>query len=193
MGNDLFGAFGRDFMTADGQRIMVVALTSRQWSDLVGSLAIAHLVESIQAKLGVSFADDAGLRFQHRDELFPIVESAIGEHSLSHLASAFKGTGVCWGPYQTLKMALETDARFGAGSDVLEPVDHVSGFRYPTPGFAGTLDNSPRLPPRRAPRLGEHTDEILSEALGLSSKQIGDLLSRRIVADDREARKEMTR
>jgi 2-methylfumaryl-CoA isomerase len=30
-GNALFGAFGRDFATADGQRVMVVAITGRQW------------------------------------------------------------------------------------------------------------------------------------------------------------------
>jgi hypothetical protein len=35
MGNDLFGAFGRDFLTMDGARLIVVAITPRQWSGLV--------------------------------------------------------------------------------------------------------------------------------------------------------------
>ena len=30
-GNYLYGAFGRDFLTSDGRRVMVVALTARQW------------------------------------------------------------------------------------------------------------------------------------------------------------------
>ncbi len=31
-GNYLYGAFGHDFETRDGRRVMVVALTARQWS-----------------------------------------------------------------------------------------------------------------------------------------------------------------
>ena len=31
IGNDLYGSFGRDFATADGRRVMIVALTPRQW------------------------------------------------------------------------------------------------------------------------------------------------------------------
>ena len=33
-GNYLYGAFGGDFPTADGRRVMVVALTGRQWKAL---------------------------------------------------------------------------------------------------------------------------------------------------------------
>ncbi len=40
VGNDLFGAFGRDFRTADGSSIMLVAITPRQWSGLLTSLGI---------------------------------------------------------------------------------------------------------------------------------------------------------
>jgi len=35
---------------------------------------------------------------------------------------------------------------------------------------------------RRAPQLGEHTDEVLAEVLGLSAGQIADLHDARIVA-----------
>src|SRR5437763_5086350 len=31
IGNDLYGSFGRDFATADGRRLMSIALTPRQW------------------------------------------------------------------------------------------------------------------------------------------------------------------
>ena len=33
-GNYLYGAFGKDFVTADGRRVMVMALTDRQWKAL---------------------------------------------------------------------------------------------------------------------------------------------------------------
>ncbi|MGA8401422.1 MAG: CoA transferase, partial [Stellaceae bacterium] len=34
LGNDLYGSFGRDFATADGRRVMIIALTPRQWRAL---------------------------------------------------------------------------------------------------------------------------------------------------------------
>ena len=40
----------------------------------------------------------------------------------------------------------------------------------------------PRETPVPAPRLGEHTDEVLAEVLGMSSSQIGVLHDKGIVA-----------
>ena len=40
---------------------------------------------------------------------------------------------------------------------------------------ADAVPQDERLPPRRAPRLGEHTDEVLAEVLRLSSAEIGKL------------------
>ena len=34
IGNDMYGAFGRDFVTADDRRVMVVAISLRQWQSL---------------------------------------------------------------------------------------------------------------------------------------------------------------
>ena len=44
------------------------------------------------------------------------------------------------------------------------------------------FSKSARLPAVPAPRLGEHTDEILLEVLGLSSPQVGALHDAGIVA-----------
>ena len=80
-GNDLFGAFGRDFATADGKRLMIVAITGRQWSDLVASLAVGADIAAIEAELGVSFERDEGLRYLHRERLWPIFEWAFASRT----------------------------------------------------------------------------------------------------------------
>jgi crotonobetainyl-CoA:carnitine CoA-transferase CaiB-like acyl-CoA transferase len=49
-GNELFGAFGRDFVCADGQRVMVVGLTLKQWRTLVEALDLAAEIEQLQAR-----------------------------------------------------------------------------------------------------------------------------------------------
>ena len=40
----------------------------------------------------------------------------------------------------------------------------------------------PRLPATPAPRLGEHTDQILLDILGLSEAEVGRLHDARVVA-----------
>jgi len=106
LGNELYGAFGRDFLTADGHRIMLVALTARQWTDLVRALAIQGDVADAEHSLGVSFLNDEGLRFIHRHVLGAIVERAVLKRNLADLTTVFAGTGVCWAPYNSLREAL---------------------------------------------------------------------------------------
>ena len=53
--------------------------------------------------------------------------------------------------------------------------------RYLVPGSPLYFSSVPREAPRRAPVLGEHTDEVLAEVLGLSDGAIGKLREKRIV------------
>ena len=175
LGNTLFGAFGRDFSCADGSRLMVVAITPRQWSGLLAALGLAEAVGAIEVALGVSFARDEGLRYTHRELLTPLVAAAIAQRPARELGPRFDALGVCWGPYRTLEAALADDPRLVADNPVFAAVTHPSGQTYPTPGAAATLVPGERLQPPRAPRLGEHTDVVLAELLGLSDGQIGRL------------------
>ncbi|MBL8351219.1 MAG: CoA transferase [Burkholderiaceae bacterium] len=175
MGNALFGAFGRDFATADGQRLMLVAITARQWSGLVAVLGLGAAVAAIEQRLGVSFARDEGLRFRHRGLLVPLVEAAIASRRADELGAAFDAQGVCWGPYRSLADAVANEPRLVSANPVFAPVSHPSGLSYPTPGAAVSWMQSDRGEPQRAPRLGEHTDQVLAERLGLTAAQIGRL------------------
>jgi len=181
-GNDLYGAFGRDFVTADGRRLMVVAITPRQWTGLVDALDVGDLVRPLEAELGVSFARDEGARFIHRDRLNPLFEKAIGARLASDLIAAFEAKSVTWGPYQSLGDALWRDPYFGAANPILTDVTHPSGGRYLTPGAAATLSPDHRRAPQPAPTLGHDTDEVLGEVLGYSSSEIGNLREAGIVA-----------
>jgi 2-methylfumaryl-CoA isomerase len=49
MGNDLFGAFGRDFTTKDGQRLMLLCVTPRQWAKALEALGIVAAVAGVEA------------------------------------------------------------------------------------------------------------------------------------------------
>jgi 2-methylfumaryl-CoA isomerase len=172
--NVLFGAFGRDFVTADGGRIMVVAITPRQWRGLLETLGLKEAVAALEAELGVSFATDEGERYRRRARLLPLFEQAFATKSAVDLAPAFEAEGVCWSPYRTFSEAAK-DAALFEDNPVFGWPDNPSGHRYPAPGAATTLAGREREPVTGAPRLGADTDEVLSEVLGLSSGEIAKL------------------
>ena len=66
---------------------MIVAITARQWSGLVSALDLAQSITALEAELCISFAQDVGLRFVHRDRLFPLVEAVVAGMSLPVLAA----------------------------------------------------------------------------------------------------------
>lgn len=182
MGNDLFGAFGRDFLCADGARLIVVAITANQWRGLLAALDLAGPVAALEADLGVSFAQDEGLRFTHRQRLFPLFERAFATRSAADLQPLFDAGGVTWGRYQTLHEAVIGDARLFTANPLFETIAHPSGLSYPAAGSAATLAGEPRGPVVAAPRLGQHTDEVLASVLGLDSGAIGRLHDSGVVA-----------
>jgi len=89
--------------------------------------------------------------------------------------------GCCWGPYQTMEEAAR-DPVLVTENPIFTTIRQTSGLSYPVPGAMATVPQADRLPPVRAPRLGEHSDELLAELLGLSSAQIGTLHDKGLVA-----------
>ena len=181
-GNDLFGAFGRDFMTADGQRVMLVAITPRQWTGLLKTLGVAEAAAGLEAELGVSFKTDEGARFTHRDRLNPIIAEALARRPLSEMAALFDAEGVTWSVYRTLKEALGAEPRLFAANPIFANIAHAGGDCYPTPGPAVRIVGAERVAPAPAPRLGEHGAEVLEGLLGLSQGEIARLQNQGIVA-----------
>ncbi|HVM99230.1 MAG TPA: CoA transferase [Caulobacteraceae bacterium] len=174
LGNDVYAAFGRDFAIAGGRRVMVVAITPRQWRAIVGTLGLEAEIAALEAELGVSFAAHEAVRYEHRDRLYPLFERAFASRTAVELAPAFEAEGVCWAEYRTLTEAAADRGLF-ADNPVFGHPAHPSGLHYPAPGPAATLIGPARGAPAPAPKLGTHTDEVLADVLGLSSAEIGRL------------------
>jgi len=179
-GNALYGSFGRDFVTADGRRLMIVALTPRQWKGLVRGLSAESQIAALEAELGVSFTADEGARFEHRERVERIFEPRLAQLSYAEATAMLEANGILWGPYQTVSTALDEDPAFSEKNWLLSPVAHPGGV-YPTPGSAALIPDSPRGAPARAPTLGEHTAEILDNVLSLSGKEVERLRAHGIV------------
>lgn len=181
LGNAVYGLFGRDFVTADGVRTMIVVVTHRQWAQLLGVLGLDAAVASLEAELGISFAKDDGLRFEHRERLWPLFEKAIANWTHEALGKALDGAGIVHSVYRTMLEAAQ-DPRLVGANPMFTPFDaNPSGFAYPAAGSFGTVPQQERGAPKPAPRNGEHSEEVLANLLGLSSGEIARLVDAQIV------------
>ena len=160
-GNFLYGAFGGDFPTSDSRRVMVVALTSRQWKALKEVTATEELFAAVEQATGHDFRGEAG-RYKGRDLIRELLTPWFAERTLDEIRAAFAGTGVSWGPYQTFKQLVAEDPRCSTQNPMFTEVEHPFGT-YLTPASPLEFGIHGRLPAVRSPELGEHTDEILAE------------------------------
>jgi 2-methylfumaryl-CoA isomerase len=181
-GNALYGSFGRDFETADGRRVMIVAITKRQWTGLVAALSLQNEIDSIETEIRVNFTEDEGARFKHRDILFSLVEREIHSRHYQQLPDLFDHHGVCWGEYQSVLEGLQNDLRLSVANPMFERISHPSGETYLAAGFPASFGGLARLPVQPAPRLGANTDEILADELGMTEGEIARLHDDKIVA-----------
>jgi 2-methylfumaryl-CoA isomerase len=166
-GNDVYGTFGRDFGTRDGRRVMVLALTARQWSSLGAATGLADAFSALESRVGADFRRE-GDRWTHRGPLFELLEAWMAERDLAEIRERFDNHGVLWGPYQTVKQLVSEDSRASTTNPMFDQVDHPGLGRFLTTGSPLRFGGVERIAPRRAPALGEHTAEVLRE-FGLES------------------------
>lgn len=180
-GNYLYGAFGRDFLTQDGRRIMIVALTLRQWESLVAATELQDAFTTCERLLDVDLRRE-GDRFVAREVLGAIIKPWTAARTLAEIEEIFNAHDVCWGPYWTFMELVERDPRCSTENPMFDWVQQPGIGTYLMPTTPLRFESAERLAPRRAPLLGEHTDEVLAEALGLTDAEIGRLHDRRVIA-----------
>lgn len=181
IGNHLYGAFGRDFATADGARIMVAAISAGQWKALVQCCGIAEPISAAESRLGLDFRDEAQ-RFEGRDAIASLVEPWFATRTAAQAEAALTQHKVCWGRYSTVAELLERDPRIGAANPVFERITTEGIGEHWSAGAAPRISGLDRTPTVPAARLGAHTDVVLHELLGLDSGAIGRLHDAGIVA-----------
>lgn len=180
-GNDLFGAFGRDFVTADGERVMVVGLTGKQWKSLVDATGIADSIAALSRQLGLDLRQE-GNRFRARDAIADRVGPWIAARTLADVTSAFDRHGVCWSRYQSVQQLIASPALDPQHNAMFSRITQPGVGTVTAPGIPLDFGANGRAPAAPAPRLGQHTEDVLCGLLGLSAARYGELHDRGIVA-----------
>jgi len=181
IGNYLYGGFGRDFATADGRRVMIAAVTKKQWQALVRATGIGEAVAAIERERGVDMRSEAG-RYACREAIAGLVAPWCEARRFEAVREAFDREGVCWGPYQSFAEMVANDPRCSTANPMFQEIEQPGIGRYLAPGSPLAFAGCAREDVRPAPVLGEHTDAVLSEILGIGEREIGRLHDAGIVA-----------
>ncbi|MEA2297237.1 MAG: 2-methylfumaryl-CoA isomerase [Solirubrobacteraceae bacterium] len=180
-GNFLYGAFGRDFLAKDDRRVMILALTLRQWKNLVEATDLQEAAAAIEKMLDVDLTTEGG-RFAGRDLIGAALKPWVRARTVEEIREIFDAKGVSWGLYQTFTQLVEEDPRCSPENPMFETVEQPGIGSYLMPGSPVSFGAVERLPVRRAPLLGEHTDAVLAEVLGRGPAEIARLHEEGLVA-----------
>jgi len=117
------------------------------------------------------FADNAS-RVRHREDLAARIEAITARQPRTHWLSLFEAHDIPCGPINDYAQVF-ADAQVRAREMVVE-VEHPRLGRVRSLGSPIKMSATPANPARRAPLLGEHTNEILTE-MGMSEEEIARL------------------
>ena len=160
----------QNFETSDGW-IVIFCAKENFYRDLVGLMGLPELADDQRFN---SFA----ARLDNRDTLLALLSERFGTRTTAEWLDDLSGRVPC-GPVNTVQEALESDQVLAR--EMIIEVDHpeygvIRGVANPVK-MAGGIDR-----PSPAPRLGQHTDEILADVLAYDTERVAALREEGAVA-----------
>jgi crotonobetainyl-CoA:carnitine CoA-transferase CaiB-like acyl-CoA transferase len=160
------------FECADGFLVLVVGNDPqfRRFAEVVGH---------------PEWADDErfksnGLRVRNRSALVPLLEDIFRQSSKAHWLEKLEAAGIACGPINNISDVF-ADPHVTARNMVVE-VEHSLGRPVKLVANPLHMSETPLDRYEPPPRLGQHTDELLSNVLGMGSSDIEELVRDKIVA-----------
>ena len=162
----------KGFKTADGD-ILLGGGNDRLFGVLCGKLG--HPEWATEPRFLTN-----GLRVQHREILEPLIESVTRTKTTAEWLEVLDGSGMPYAAVNDVQQTLAHEHVRARG--MIREVEHP--FCGPlrmvdTPVKYSVSEPGIRTPP---PVLGQHTDEVLGEVLGLGAKEIRKLREEKVVA-----------
>ena len=180
-GNALYGAYGKDFLCADGNRVMIIGLTSRQWSGIVKATDTTERFKKLEKENNINLQDES-IRWHWRHAITEIIEPWFKIRTVKDFADDFDKTGLTWSVFRSVKEALNVDPDLTEDNPLFKKIlqPNAGEFLVPRhPANFSKVENSDATP---APALGEHTEEVLGDVLNLSDLAISNLFDDGVVA-----------
>jgi 2-methylfumaryl-CoA isomerase len=179
-GNALYGAYGQDFTCACGGRVMVIGLTGRQWSGLVKVTETGDAMEALAKRTGRDLRDE-GVRWELRHEITEILRPWFAARRIADFGPEFDKRGLTWSVFRSVPEAVAQDPDLSEANPMFSQLDQPGLGSFPVPGFPGEFSAKPRIKPEPAPKLGQHTEEVLGDVARLTDTEIAQLHDKGIV------------
>ncbi len=142
------------YRTSDGRWILPCAIQPKDWTGFVGAIARSELLEDPR------FAEPAA-RVANSAALVEILDALFLTNTLDHWRQTLDAGRVIYSVVQTMEEVVRDPQMLA--NEVLVPLAEPNGVATHTVNSPIQVVGLPKVTPRRAPRLGEHTDAILTE------------------------------
>lgn len=179
-GNDVFGTYTHDFATRDGRHLVISILTPRQLEAVAAAGGLAEAFGTIEREMGFDLKRE-GDRWHARKQITAAIAGWVGTLTQAEAGDALTKAGALWGPYKRPGELVAGDPAV-ARNPMFARVEQPGIGKLWSAASPFAFGVASRLPARPAPRLGEHTDEILADILKLPSAEIGRLHDAGVVA-----------
>jgi 2-methylfumaryl-CoA isomerase len=177
-GNHVYGSFGADFACSDGQRVMTVALTEKQWAALVSVTGTKEVFAALEPALNADFTQESD-RYRLRETIAAVLRPWFAARTIDEVSAELDAARVLWGRYRGMTdvLAAHRQGRHPVLADVEVPHAGPAVTARSPLRWNGTYGE-----PGAAPVLGQDTEQVLAEVLGLTAAELGRLRDRAVIA-----------
>jgi 2-methylfumaryl-CoA isomerase len=160
---------------------MVIGLTDRQWRGLVKVLGQEQEIAGLGERLALDLSQE-GDRWAARHDISALFRPWFTARTLAEVAPLFDAAGLTWSVFRSFAQAVAEDPDLSPDNPIYQMLDQPGIGRLAVPGSPVSFGAFDRISPCPAPVLGQHSEEILSDVLGLGTGQIGRLMDLGVVA-----------
>ena len=118
-------------------------------------------------------------RVKHRETLDGLIAEALKRDATAAWIAKLRRVGVPCGPINSVAEALEDPHTLAR--EMVRTIQHPAAGELRTVGIPFRLSETPAAIRRPPPTLGEHTDEVLREELGLTAERIATLRAQKVI------------
>ncbi|MGY8994318.1 MAG: CaiB/BaiF CoA transferase family protein [Rhodospirillales bacterium] len=162
------------FQTADGHLVLaIMGGSTEMWPLFCAAIDHAELIDDSRYQSGWG-------RTQHYDDLIPIIEQAMLQKTNSEWVELLSGMGIPVGPVQNIAEVARDPQVNERGMFV--DIDHPALGPVRFAGNPIKLSRTPTVVGSSPPDLGQHSNEVLEQQLGMTTEQVNKLIAAGVVS-----------
>jgi len=161
------------FPTKDGKWVAIACTTDKLFARLAEAMGRSELASS-------SLYGEQKTRLENRQDVNEIVRDWCGSLNRDQLLTRCHATGAPAGPLNNIA-DIFGNRQFHARRNLVAMDDEDLGETFIVPNVVPRLSKTPGRINHLGPRLGQHTDEVLTELLGLCNAEIDELRAHHVI------------